>query len=106
MRFNLIGYNSSPRYRPHADTARKFHDYSCTILIVIFNGLGFFVAHSAFPDIFKWEFYPILVIWSWEVYHYTWSCVLPCGLIGSVPLLLRRQCHRTRPPDDPAHAYP
>jgi hypothetical protein len=61
MRFNLIGYNSSPRYRPHADTARKFHDYSCTILIVIFNGLGFFVAHSAFPDIFKWESYPILV---------------------------------------------
>ena len=57
----LIGYNNiSEKYRPHADAARKFHDISCAILIVIFNGLGFIVAHLAFPELFHWQSYPLL----------------------------------------------
>lgn len=57
----LLAYNSSKKYRKYADEARSFHDYSCAGLIVIFNGLGVYVAYQTYPDVFRLTGYPVLV---------------------------------------------
>ena len=55
------GYNSDPRFKKHADSTRRFHDYSCAFLVVFFNFVGFVAALRSFPTIFTITGWPIFI---------------------------------------------
>jgi len=73
----LLGYNSNSAYRKHADNIRNYHDFACFILIVLFNGVGFFVAYTQFKTVFYITGWPFIfylagIAWaSWFVLRST-----------------------------------
>ena len=84
---HLLGYNSEPIYRKHADSIRSFHDYSCAVLIIIFNALGLYSAYHTFPAVFAfsgWPFILYLAVVAWAIYlvmRSTWRpYVFPSGV--------------------------
>lgn len=64
----VIDYNSSDYFRKYADSARRFHDYSCLALIVIFNVLGVLVIEKAYPSAFEWTGWPIFAYCSMAIF--------------------------------------
>lgn len=48
VRLGLPGYNLA--YRTRAEALRNFHDYSAALLILVFNGLGLFIAYHSVPS--------------------------------------------------------
>ena len=60
-RLNLVGYNSNPHYRKFAVKYRNLHDVSAALLILIFNGIGLFVAYNVYPSVSDITRWPIVV---------------------------------------------
>jgi hypothetical protein len=54
-----LGYNSNESYRKHANSTRRFHDWSCVFLMAVFNFVGLYVAQKAYPTTFMLEGWPI-----------------------------------------------
>lgn len=47
--------------KQHADSTRRFHDYSCAFLVVFFNFVGFVAALRSYPDVFTLTGWPIVI---------------------------------------------
>lgn len=60
-RLKLPGYNLDDRYRTRAEALRNFHDYSAALLILLFNGLGLFIAYYSVPSVSDLRGWPIFV---------------------------------------------
>lgn len=79
---DLPGYNSDSRFRAHADSARKFHDFSCGVLVVLFNALGLLIAVRAYPDVLRPTGWPIAV--------YVVGTLLSIALVAKASILPHR----------------
>lgn len=58
---DLLAYNSSDDYMERADWYRKFHDFSSALLVAVFNLIGAFAAHRAYPEPFDITRWPIVL---------------------------------------------
>lgn len=71
----LVGYNSDTTYKDEANKFRNYHDLACTLLIVLYNIVGFYAAFHAFPDAFS--------ITRWPIFFYIGSAIFSSWLVLS-----------------------